>query len=73
MEEQKKVRKRTTSSIVRNKWNANHYDRINVTIPKGYKAMFEEFCEERGTTMNSLLRASIKFAIDQYQAKAQKT
>ena len=64
MEEQKKVRKRTTSCAVRNRWNAKHYDRINITIPKGYGDIFKEYCFDRNTTPNAVLCSIIKFEVD---------
>lgn len=60
----KKVRKRTTSCTVRNRWNAKHYDRVNVTIPKGYGDIFKEYCEDKNTTMNAILSAIIKFEME---------
>ncbi len=69
----KKVRKRTTSCAVRNRWNANHYDRINVTIPKGYGDIFKDYCDERGTTMNGVLSAIIKFELEQYMQKQERS
>ena len=62
-------RKHTTSSEVRNRWNNAHYDRVNVTVPKGYREVFNSYCLERGTTMNAVLSAVIKFALDAYKAK----
>ena len=62
--EEKKVRKRTTSCAVRNKWNANHYDRINITLPKGYGDMFRQYCAERNVTMNALLCSAINFELN---------
>lgn len=59
--EEKKVRKNTTSCEVRNRWNAKHYDRVNVTLPKGYGKVFREYCEEQGTTMNARLGSLIEF------------
>ena len=70
MEEQKKVRKRTTSCTVRNRWNAKHYDRINITIPKGYGDIFKEYCSEHGTTPNAVLCSMIKFEVEQANKKA---
>ena len=66
--EEKTVRKATTSCAVRNRWNAKHYDRINVTLPKGYGDMFKEYCADRNTTMNSAICAVIKFDIDKWEA-----
>ena len=64
MEEQKKVRKRTTSCKVRNRWNAKHYDRINITIPKGYGDIFKEYCANNNTTPNATLCALIKEEVE---------
>ena len=70
MEEQKKVRKRTTSCTVRNRWNAKHYDRINITIPKGYGDIFKDFCKETSTTPNAVLCSLIKFECEQASKKS---
>ena len=61
------VRKNTTSCTVRNRWNAKHYDRINITLPKGYGDIFKEFCEERNTTINAQLGAMIKFDLEKWE------
>ena len=64
---EKKVRKRTTSCEVRNRWNAKHYDRINITVPKGYGEMFKEFCDDNGTTMNATLTSIITFELEKWK------
>lgn len=69
MEEEKKVRKRTTSAKVRNRWNAKHYDRVNITIPKGYGEVFKDFCYDKGTTANATLCAMIRFEVANYEKK----
>ena len=66
---EKKVRKRTTSTQVRNRWNAKHYDRINITIPKGYGDIFKDFCEENGTSMNGVLMACIDMDMERWRKK----
>ena len=71
-QEVKKVRKNTTSPAVRNRWNAKHYDRINVTLPKGYGDLFKAYCEEKGTTMNSLMSDMIKFELARYESEKEK-
>ena len=63
MEQPKQQRKTITSCKVRNRWNAKHYDRINITIPKGYGDQFREYCEKNGTTMNSVLTSIIKLEL----------
>ena len=62
-------RKNTTSCTVRNRWNAKHYDRINVTVPKGYGDMFKEYCEDKGTTMNAILSSVIAFEMENAKRK----
>ena len=69
MEEEKKVRKHTTSYKVRNKWNAEHYDRVNITVPKGWSDVLKDYCYERGTTPNAVLCSVIKFEIEQALAE----
>lgn len=71
MEEQK-VRKHTTSSKVRNRWNEKHYDRINVTLPKGYGDIFKDYCDERNTTMNAILCAMVKLEMDKWQEEKER-
>ena len=65
----KKPRKNTTSCEVRNRWNAKHYDRINVTLPKGYGDMFKDYCAEQGTTMNAVISQIIKFELENKKSK----
>ena len=69
---EKKVRKHTTSTQVRNKWNSTHYDRINITIPKGYGDMLKDFCEENGTSMNGILLACIDMDMERWREKKKK-
>lgn len=64
METNSAKRKASTSCEVRNRWNAKHYDRINVTVPKGYGDMFKEYCESKHTTMNAVLTSVIAFEME---------
>ena len=48
-----------TSSEVKNRWNAEHYDRITVLLPKGYKDKLKEAAGSGGVT------AWVKAAIDE--------
>ena len=66
MEDKKKP---TTSCTVRNRWNAKHYDRVNITLPKGYGDIFKEYCSDRNTTMNATLGAVIKFDIEKWESE----
>jgi len=49
-----------TSSTVKNRWNAKTYDRICVTIPKGYGDKLKEFCEKVGKTVNVVVIDEVK-------------
>ena len=49
-----------TSAKAKNDWIAKAYDRINLTVPKGYKALLQEAAtEQHGGKVNSLLNALI--------------
>ena len=49
-----------TSAAVKNKWNDKNYDRVYVTIPKGYGDKFKEYCREKGISVNSAIFDEIK-------------
>ena len=50
----------STSSAVKNRWNAKTYDRIGITIPKGYGEQLKEYCEKQGKTVNVVVMDEIK-------------
>lgn len=56
-----------TSSDVKNRWNAQNYDRITALVPKGMREVFKAACAARGDTMNAVLVA----AINAYMEKTQ--
>lgn len=41
------------------KYSANHYDRIPVTLPKGYRDLIHEAAEKENTSMNRFILAAI--------------
>lgn len=49
-----------TSSAVKNRWNDKAYDRINLTVPKGQKAVIQEHAEARGEKVNTFIQRAIK-------------
>jgi hypothetical protein len=49
-----------TSAAVKNKWNAKAYDRINLTRPKGQKALIQEHAEAKGESVNGCIQRYIK-------------
>ena len=56
-----------TSSKVRNKWNAKNYDRLNLTIPKGWAEILKQFCAERGRTVNATVTEVIRAELEEYK------
>lgn len=44
-----------TSAAVKNKWNANAYDRIAVVVPKGKKDEIKAHAESRGESVNAYI------------------
>lgn len=48
-----------TSSAVKNRWNAKTYDRICVTVPKGYGDKLKDFCKEQGKTVNVVVMQEV--------------
>ena len=57
----------TTSSKVRNRWNAKHYDRISITIPKGWGDRLREFCVSKGGTVNGIVTERIKKELQEFK------
>lgn len=48
-----------TSAAVKNKWNKEHYERIEVVVPKGRKKMIKSQAEECGVSVNTLINRAI--------------
>lgn len=49
-----------TSAAVKNKWNAENYDRIAVMVPKGRKDELKEIAKKKGfASVNALIVAAI--------------
>lgn len=44
-----------TSAAVKNKWNANAYDRIAVVVPKGKKDEIKAHAESQGESVNAYI------------------
>ena len=57
----------STSAEVRNRWNKKHYDRINVTIPKGWAERLKEFCAERGKSVNEVVTQRMKSELKSFK------
>lgn len=55
----------------RNKYNNNfiaeHYDRVNLTLPKGQKDILKELLKKRGKTVNGFLQEVVEQEIQRMQ------
>jgi len=47
-----------------NKYIKNHYDRINMTLPKGQREIVAKIAEKNGETVNGFIRRLINEAIE---------
>lgn len=54
---------------VQNKWIAKTYDRINLTVKKGQKAVIQEHAEAQGESVNGFINRAITETIDRDDAK----
>lgn len=53
-----------TSAEVKNRWNAKHYDRILLLVPKGYREEIRERATAEGKTVNQFIREAIAAKMD---------
>ena len=51
---------KNTSAEVTNRWNREHYFRINVTVPKGMRQLIQEYAESRGMSVNGLVNSLLR-------------
>lgn len=49
-----------TSTEAKNKWNEKNYDRVYISIPKGYGNKIKELCREMGVSVNSAVFDEVK-------------
>lgn len=57
-----------TSSAVKNRYNDKTYDRINLTVYKGEKAIISEHAEKRGESVNGFIQRAIKETMERDNA-----
>ncbi len=62
-----KVSKAQQKSV--NKYVKNHYDRINVTLPKGKKEEIKSAAEEVKETVNGYIKVAIDERMERQQKK----
>lgn len=48
-----------TSAAVKNKWNAENYDRVNLTLPKGQKDVIKAHADSMGESVNAFIGRAI--------------
>lgn len=48
-----------TSPEVKNRWNQEHYDRVELTLPKGAKAELKAAAERHGQTVAAYVRSLV--------------
>lgn len=48
-----------TSAAVKNKWNKENYDRIEIIVPKGKKGLIKAHAESRGESVNAFINRAI--------------
>ena len=61
VQERKNSAKRIASN---NRWTNAHYDRINLAVPKGEKALIQTHAATRGETVNGFIRRAISEAME---------
>lgn len=44
-----------TSAAVKNRWNRENYDRIEIIVPKGKKDRIKAHAESRGESVNAFI------------------
>ena len=48
-----------TSAAVKNKWNKENYDRIEIIVSKGKKEIIKAHAEARGESVNAFINRAI--------------
>ncbi len=48
-----------TSAAVKNKWNKENYDRIEIIVPKGKKDQIKAAADARGESVNSYINKAV--------------
>ena len=55
-----------------NRYMASHYDRINITVPKGNRAIVKAHAEARGESSNAFINRAIGETMERDNAKGAK-
>lgn len=51
------------STRAKNKYNAANYDSLRIVVPKGRKAVIEQFAKAQGESVNGLVNSLLRNAI----------
>ncbi len=63
-------RKTKTSSAVKNRYNAQAYDRIGLMVPKGQKEIIRAHAEAKGESLNGFIQRAIAIVMEAEADKA---
>ena len=58
-----------TSTTIKNKWNAQHYDALTVRLPKGRKQALEALAAARGQSVNRLVCGLIEGELERVEGE----
>lgn len=48
------------STATKNKWNAENYDRISLTVIKGTKQSLQDIAKEKGESINGYIKNAVQ-------------
>ena len=65
MADEKPKRKTYTSSVVKDRYNAKAYNRIELKVPKGKKANLHDYAAGRGESLNGFVNRAIDNQVEQ--------
>ena len=55
----------TTSNAVKDRWNAAHYDKISITVPKGDRDKISDYAAALGLSRNEFITGLIYRAMSE--------
>ena len=53
-----------------NKYICKHYDRVNLTLPKGDKAIIKQLAASRGMSVNGFIKSILSAEIARYKTES---
>lgn len=58
-----------SATKAKNKYNAANYERINLVVQKGYKAVIQDAAAQAGQSVNAFINAAISEKIEKEEKK----